>query len=318
MQQLAWVLLNPQCDGTFTAFSPDINAYITAEDGSIYMDKNLIPNRLSEFFLSHSVLYPKNYEELYSFECEHPQYWKGYHIELLKSKRSLAYLLPTLGYILNTYNLMSGAFVTFMALQITGTSNSKDHIYISAAGAILNFIFNVIIYVYSDAGMVLGKLGWKIDQTICSSLRAHENNVISDRSSYAQQIAALFILIAILLNVTIAAIKLIQEHKLLKLRFLDQHQNISDQQRQMYNDMIDWFVIYLGIAAGIYCAIAFQASFAIKMHKRYFARETLRREEAPILYAHAQVVGAAEHQDGYSSSASSRSISRARNSCSIF
>lgn len=281
-------VINVYCVDTNKIIALDIECIMSPQER-----RGTIANILLQHLNDHNIFFTKQYQDIYDYSLDNSMHWECFMLDLNAPKCSCAYILPALGNIFNCYNLLSGAFVTFMALQTSGSEDNNNLIYLSATGALLNFSLNIIIYVYSDASIVLGKLGWNIDNRLRDEYAASDSRPLfslNNNQKLAYQNCINFcVIILILLNITISAIRLWREHSLLKSKFLDSFHDLSKDQRAIYDDLIDWLVIYLGISAGVYSAFAFQASFALKISNRLQKSKIDNGGYHPIVYQYQSV-----------------------------
>jgi len=221
---------------------------------------------------------PKTFEELCYIPTDDLKRWEPFTIDCQPGQFKSGFFsktLPRMGYATNILGMLSGGFITFMALRIASSNhnegNSSSSNALSIFGTILSSIISVVIYAYSGATEMLTDIGQGIDQSITNLCRSDYEIVptvarnTNQHSTHAKKLILLLALGAVSTNTLISGISVYQESSLLADKYLDLYPELSHAEREKYKELLRWLVVNLFVSVGAYTALAFQGSFAIKL-----------------------------------------------------
>ena len=295
-------------------YSPDLKVELLDkhndhdhEDVSDFYRKYVV-NTLTNYLRDGGTqIVPKKLKQLKSFSLTNLQHWEAFEINLKGKCSFFAKTLPVFGQVSNAIAIFTGAFVTFMALQITISSSNNDDeensssIALSITGTILISIVAFILYIYSGASEVLESIGDKLDNFFCRRRRGN-HEVLSERridgnetlfaskksKAYCQNISWPLVGVStiavgcIAANAVIVGIKQYQEIILLSEKYLNLYPNLTPAERERNLELLTWLVAKLYAVTMGYSGLAFQGSFVSKLIYGYIDKLEQRKSNSSI------------------------------------
>lgn len=289
MRKKFWILVTRDHKAKVIAlYSPDLATESTSEEGQlISIDQaNTIANyrthatrELQERFSEIFIISPKEFNDLEDLGITPTDYqhWELFEVEFEDRTGCFTSILPATGDIAAVLAMLSGGYITYMALQLASPSENADEKSslngVSIFGTCLNSFISLIIYLSSDARKVLTEIGQSIDFA-CNTLRnqQYQTLLIQNEVNNQHRIKNLmygFAVMCISLNTIIAGVTSYQECSSLVDRFLKLNPDLSITDREHREVLIKWLVVNTFVFVSSYTNQAFQSGFAIKLVNRF-------------------------------------------------
>lgn len=263
-----WILVTRDAGNSIVSLhSPDLQLELLDQHSASQSNFNY-RSFIRDFFNSYDMsmdITPYDLQLLIKKEITILQHWEAFDIIVDEDHTCCVKLLPITGQIANLLAIVSGGFVTFMALQISSHNSNETKKYssniLSITGALLDSIALLIIYNFSDANNVLAGVGVNFDRLICRAstrhaLIGHQQGRYNNLNLFLSALAIIFVFC----NTIIVSIRRYQEIDLLIDRFLELSE-IFDQDQK---DILNIFVADLYTVSMAYSGVAFQGSFSFK------------------------------------------------------
>jgi len=269
-------------EGKITSlYSPDLKEELLNERAQpleVNFDyRSYLKTQISEY-LSNSYVEPAKHRFLEP-ALSPTQHWEPIEITLVRDKKCFEKTLPTVGNVFNGYNILTNAFVTFMALRIASdNNNSSASNVMSIFGALFSLFIIFFVYYYSNASKVLADTGMSLDNYIANN-RNTRSDTASGRTAFSCNVSPSRITLGVLAggcmigNSLIWGIKTYQEYILLTIKYLQLYPNMSPASEKFYYELIKWALV-ASLVTNIYCALSFQASFAKGLVNTFAGKES--------------------------------------------
>ncbi len=260
-------------------FAPNLLEFSNHQDINNSNYRPFIIEIMTYFFtIQKKQVIPKTFEELSYILTDDLKRWESFTIDFQPQQINsglFSKALPRIGHVTNILGVLSGGFITFMALRVASSNHHEDSSSSSNAlsifATILSSIISVIIYIYSGATEMLTGIGHGIDQSIAKACRCGYEVVptvaenANHHYTFAKKLIFLFAMGAVSTNTLITGIRVYQESSLLADKYLGLYPGLSDAEREKYRELLRWLVVNLLVSVGAYTSLAFQGSFAIKL-----------------------------------------------------
>lgn len=223
---------------------------------------------------------PKKFHQLNNIELDLLEHWESFEIKIESKCKCCQKCLPRLGQIFNFMNYFSTGFLTYMALRIASNNSdpnqgsSKNSLALSIIGTIVGSTVSFLIYFASGTTGALTKIGENIDRlNIFRLLNCWKFTKENRKFALLSTLAIGTNFAAIL----ITSVRFYQEMNLLTTRFLALDSTLTNDDVNLYHQLIEALAIYPYIISGAYTVAAFQTNFLMKFVKSHTDSSNISR-----------------------------------------